>query len=281
VCNVTGNGEDSLGRPARAALVVAHPAHALKLYGWLLAHRPVAHFLTNGAGTGPLGAAHAESLMQDIERIGGTRGGIFTDFTDAGIFRAILRGDAAYFTRIVDRLAASFVRNEITLVVADAMEGCSPAHDLCRAMTDAAVAMAERRLGWTIANFGCYQTEWWSPPLHDAACRHTVLDDVVFARKLEAAQQYPEWSGLIREATGSMGFEYFRTECLRPVLDTAPPDYATRPFYEIAGEQQVAIGRFETVIRYEAHIRPIWNAIRAHAATAKCEDADQSLARST
>ena len=253
-------------RPVRAALVVAHPAHALKLYGWILAHKPIAFFLTNGAGTGPLGAQHAEFLMQDIERLGGARGGIFTDFTDAGIFQAILQSDAGYFIKIADRLAVSFVRNEVDLVVADAMEGCSPAHDLCRALTDAAVTMAERQLGRTIANLACYQTEWWSPPVHDAACRHTVLDDAVFARKLEATRQYPEWASLIREATGNMGIEYFRTECLRPVLDAAPPTYATRPFYETAGEQQVATGRFETVIRYERHIRPIWNAIRAHAA---------------
>lgn len=252
--------------PVRAALVVAHPAHALKLYGWILANKPVAYFLTDGAGTGPLGAQHAQALMRDIEQCGGARGGIYSDFTDAGIFEAILRGDAAYFTKIADRLAASFVRHEVSLVVADAQEGCSPAHDLCRALSDAAVSMAERRLGRAIANFACYQTEWWSPPLHDASCRHSVLEDDVFARKLAATEQYPEWAGLIREATGSMGVEYFRTECLRPVSDRAPPVYATRPFYEMAGERQVASGRFKTVIRYEAHVRPLWNAIREHAA---------------
>lgn len=260
------SGIPSSAGQIRAALVVTHPAHALKLYGWLLEHKPVVYFLTDGAGTGPLGVSHAQALMRAIEACGGTRGAIFDDFTDAGIFKALLAGDAAYFTKIVDRLAISFARNEIELVVADAQEGCSPAHDLCRAMTDAAVTVAGRRLGATIANFACYQTEWWSAPRHDAACLHTVLDDALFARKLAATRLYPEWAGLIGEATGSMGLEYFRTECLRPVVDHAPPAYAAKPYYETAGEQQVALGRFETVIRYEAHIRPIWNAIRAHAA---------------
>ena len=249
----------------RAAVVVAHPVHLFRLYGWIEENKPVIYSLTNSEGTGPLGPSHTTDLMRQLERLGATVGEVF-DTSDADIYRAVLGGDAALFIGMMTRIAASLVRHDVGLVVADAHEGCSVAHDLCRAVTDGAVALAAAELTHDIANYGCHQTEWWDPPPpHDGSCRHLVLDDATFRRKLAAAAQYPEWNGVIQEAIDHLGTDHFRTECLRAVPDSRLPIYPSKPFYETSGERQVAQGRFATVIRYAEHVRPIWSALHARA----------------
>ena len=54
---------------------------------------------------------------------------------------------------IVDELAASFARNGIDFVAGDATEGFNPTHDICRALVNAAVAIAERVNRRIIANY--------------------------------------------------------------------------------------------------------------------------------
>jgi hypothetical protein len=60
--------------------------------------------------------------------------------------------------------------------------------------------------------------------------------------------------------------DLFRIECLRPVKDraTVSDEKATPPFYEIYGETLVAAGRYNCVIRYRDHIRPLEDALREH-----------------
>ena len=139
----------------RCAIVVAHPVHLFKLYGWVLRHRPVIHVLTNSAGTGPLGPIHTAALLREFERTGATSGEIFDIVSDAEIYRGLLEGDAGLFTRMTTKIAASFVRHRVELVVADAHEGCSAAHDLCRAISDGAVAIAGSELGRRSESFAC------------------------------------------------------------------------------------------------------------------------------
>jgi hypothetical protein len=59
----------------------------------------------------------------------------------------------------------------------------------------------------------------------------------------------------------------FRVECLRPALSRAGTHWTTdeRPFYELYGEKLVAAGRYKKVIRYEEHMLPLAQAIRATA----------------
>jgi hypothetical protein len=44
---------------------------------------------------------------------------------------------------------------------------------------------------------------------------------------------------------------------------------ADKPYYETWGEQRVAQGKYESVIRYEEHVRPIMDAMREHATATK------------
>lgn len=60
-----------------------------------------------------------------------------------------------------------------------------------------------------------------------------------------------------------MGVEAFRVEYLRPVDSRAgyggPAEEP--PFYERYGEQQVAAGHYERVLRYREHVAPLAKAL--------------------
>jgi hypothetical protein len=83
---------------------------------------------------------------------------------------------------------------------------------------------------------------------------------------LTALKSRSELEAQFKELLGGVELDAFRTECLRPVAadDPAPDLNEVPPFYEIYGEKLVAAGRYEQVIRYREHIRPLAGALRDH-----------------
>jgi len=95
------------------------------------------------------------------------------------------------------------------------------------------------------------------------------LDDRLLSEKIAVAQQYVELKNDVQRALAQRGEEYFRTECLRPVLDPVPRfDTSKKPFYETWGERQVLKGEYQSVIRLEQHIMPLATAIFDYATQA-------------
>jgi hypothetical protein len=251
----------------RPALVVGHPGHELKVFGWMSEYTPRVFVITDGSGRS--GFSRTPSTASLVARTGAVPGEVFGLISDAEIYRAILQRDSAVFLGMVDRIAASFVTNHIDSVAGDASEGFNPTHDLCRVVIEAALRKAERATRKTIVNLEFCLTEWEqncpSRP-HDGRCLHWRLDDGLLAAKLEAARGYPELRDEVERALASRGKEYFRIECLRPAqapeLSLQEPG---KPLYEIWGEQRVAGGAYSSVIRYQEHILPITKTILDYA----------------
>src|SRR5688500_7986770 len=137
--------------PARAALVVAHPSHELRLHGWLEQAKPCVCILTDGGGRS--GEPRLSRTTEVISRAGAKQGPIYGQLTDLEVYGAILKGDAELFAGIVEELARMFLDEGIEYVVGDAAEGYSVTHDMCRVMIGAAVDMAERRYNHRVANY--------------------------------------------------------------------------------------------------------------------------------
>lgn len=294
--------------PARAALVVAHPSHELRLHGWLEQARPYVCVLTDGGGR--TGEPRLARTTEVLSRAGATPGAIYGRLTDLDVYSAILNGDAELFSAIVEELAQAFRDERIEYVAGDAAEGYSVAHDLCRIIIGAAVDLAQRRYGHRVANFDFVvvgppdecpdelrdQAVWLR--LDDQAFKHKVQAALAYSSKLatdiEAALGGAPFRGVLRfsqpqlagqvdvEVSTSVGsepalreklrdmidgvpLETFRVECLRPVDNRSGTHWTTdeRPFYELYGEKLVAAGRYEKVIRYQEHVLPLAQAVRA------------------
>lgn len=171
----------------RAALVVAHPSHELRIHGWLEQTRPYVCILTDGAGRS--GEPRLSRTSEVLARVGATQGVVYGRLSDLEVYAAILKGDSELFAGLVEELAQAFVSEQIDCVVGDAAEGYSVAHDICRVMIGAAVERAKQEHDHHIANFdfavvgapGGTQNE-------DDIKLH--LDDGAFERKVNAALGY-------------------------------------------------------------------------------------------
>ncbi len=297
---------------ARAALVVAHPSHELRVHGWLEQTKPYVCVLTDGAGRS--GEPRLPRTTEVLSRCGATPGAIYGRLTDLGVYAAILDGDRKLFEDLVEELARIFVAEKIDYVVGDAAEGYSVTHDICRIMIDAAINLVERESGHRVANFDFLAV---GPPdecpeeLRDRAI-WLRLDDASFASKVKAALAYtpklaadveaalagapfrgvrrfsePQLAGEVdvqlsetlqeeiesrpmlkaqlRDMLDGVPIDAFRIECLRPVGNDAGTHWTTNnsPFYELYGEKLVAAGRYEKVIRFQEHMLPLAQVIRA------------------
>ena len=195
-------------RSGRAALVVAHPSHELRMHGWLEQTRPYVCILTDGGGRS--GEPRLSRTSEVLDRAGATQGMIYGRLTDLEVYAAILKGDSELFAGLVEELCEAFVSEQIDYVVGDAAEGYSVAHDICRTMIDAAVELAEYRYGHTVENFDFLVV---GPPEephnHDAITIH--LDDHAFTRKINAALAYtPKLAQDVQAALGGAPFQGIR-----------------------------------------------------------------------
>ena len=275
-------------RRAPAALVIAHPGHEVCVYGWLESARPQVFILTDGSGR--VGQSRLSATRQLLSELGLKSGDIFGRFTDRAIYSAVVAQDTELFLSLARELAAAFVRAEIVCVAGDAAEDYNSTHDLCRALINAAVEMAQQMSGREIANydFPVVGHSYTDPRQLRTDAIWLRLEEDVFQRKIEAAAKYyPE---LLAEMEGTLNkrrlgplrsyldsktstevfthpLDIFRTECLRPVL---PSEWGRElddklaqepPFYEQYGEAQVAAGHYHQVIRYRDHIRPLAQAL--------------------
>jgi hypothetical protein len=245
------------------ALVLGHPGHELRVYGWLEAAQPLVFVLTDGSGGS--GASHIGETAHVLAHAGGRPGGLFGRYPDYVIYEALLRHDFAFFLRRVRELANVFAREKIALVAGDAAEGYNPIHDVCRLVVDAAVRRAIRAAGRAIANYDFLVA---GPPdaCPEASCDRALwlrLKEETFQRKLETARAYTALAEDVQAALGTAGLEAFRVECLRPVTTGAwahPSDGHT-PYYEQFGASRVAAGRYQQVICYRDHVRPLAEAL--------------------
>lgn len=248
----------------QGALVVAHPGHELRVYGWLVRARPDVYVLTDGSGRD--GVSRLASSVDLLERAGVASGAIFGRFTDRQLYEVLLDRDIATLTDLAAELAEQFIARGTTTVAGDSVEGYNPAHDICRLVIDAAVAIAGSR-GVRIENYD------FAVVGADAAGSELVvtLDGDELARKMAAARGYREMQYEVDKAISEHGLDSFRVERFRrrsATTDLKPP--ADPPFYESHGEEQVAAGYYRRVLRYREHVAPLNDAVLENAARAVC-----------
>src|SRR5262249_4575009 len=117
----------------RNLLVVGHPGHELRAYGWIADTRPRVCILTNGGGS-----ADASRLNDSVSLLSGRGahiGPICGAWSDRSLYEIILAGECAHLVRSTEQLAELMIDDRIDTVVSDAIEGYNPTHDLCEVLT--------------------------------------------------------------------------------------------------------------------------------------------------
>lgn len=247
-------------------MIVAHPGHELRVHGWLESARPRVFVLTDGSGRS--GQSRLGLTTHVLARVGAEPSSIYGRLTDLALYAAILNHNFDLFIGLAEELAEALVREQVDYVVGDAAEGYSPAHDVCRLIIGAAVEMANRVADHHIANFDFLlvgRPDTCPKELRPQAIQ-LELDDNAVTRKLGAARGFPYLVAEVDDELREMGAEAFRVECLRLVDNRAGYGGLTEepPFYEQYGEQQVAAGHYDRVIRYREHVVPLAEVLWRH-----------------
>ena len=243
----------------RAALVIAHPGHELRIHHWMERARPVTFVLTDGSGH--TDQSRLDSTTAVLERARAQCGTIYGALSDRQLYQAILAGERAVFEQLVVRLAEALQREGVTYVVADAVEGVNPGHDVCRLLLNAALQRLERTSGVRLRNmeYAVEGSPQECPPEDRPEALFLDLDDAAYQRKVDAARAYPELAQELVRILAVHNASAFRVECIRPVrygLDIAGR-FSHPCIYEWYGEKQVAAGIYRDVIRFRDHIAPL------------------------
>jgi AcrR family transcriptional regulator len=241
----------------RAALVIAHPGHELRLYGWIAQLRPRVFVLTDGSGRSQ--QSRLEHTTTILDRLGATKGSVYGRFTDAAIYRALLEHDFNLFTQLAAEITETIVKEELTCVAGDASEGYNPTHDACRLLVNAALAMARERYERNITNLEFMVTGQPNGRVATGTAQRVKLDQPTFEEKLATARSYPGLGDDVEDLLRKYSEQAFRTEYLYPAVNGGDHSSSHQgpPDYERHGERRVRDGYYEQVIRYREHILPL------------------------
>src|SRR5205085_4077193 len=134
-------------------------------------------------------------------------------------------------------------------VVADAVEGYNPAHDLVSVLVEAAANLVERRGGSRPRLFD-YAVVGDLSSAAETGLVHVALADDDLARKRQAGRAYRELQAEVDVALAEPEVRQ-RSEILRAVDPSREPGRPAEdpPFYERHGERRVAEGRYAHVLR--------------------------------
>jgi hypothetical protein len=249
-----------LSDSGNAAVVVAHPGHELVIHHYLERSRPLYFCLTDGSGGN--GQSRLESTSRLLQGVGALPGSIYGRFSDKEVYRILLDGRVDVFVDLLNELAGSLIDAGIQCVAGDAMEGFNPAHDLCRALIDSAVALVRMRTGRVLQN---YEFAVHGDPVatSEEALVRLELDESALGRKIDAAMAYRAVRGEVQDALDRFGRGAFAVECLRSSSASAMLEQfeITPPAYESIGESRVSEGRYREVVRYREHVLPVISAL--------------------
>jgi hypothetical protein len=245
---------------SRAALVVAHPSHELRVHGWMQTARPLVFVLTDGSGRA--GDPRLQSTTKVLTEVGAETGSVYGRFTDEEVYEAFLGADFSLFLGIADELAEQFVRHRIEYVVADADEGYSPTHDACRLLTDAAIEIVNRRHKRAIASFD-YAVVGPPDECPEEDRERAVwieLDDHAFSRKVAAARSYNSKLALDVEAA-------LRGELFRGVRRFSEPQLAGAADTELTHQLVAALREHPAI---EARVKSVVDGVELNRFRTEC-----------
>lgn len=249
----------------KTALIIGHPGHELRIFRLLEHCQPRVYVLTDGSGYNLRSRLDkTENIFRDV---GCVCSEIMGRFSDKTMYDLILSKDEESLRALLNEIVEDLKYHDIDMVMGDALEGFNPTHDLCRYLINSAVTVLDNS-GLQISNYDFLLD---GPPgycpdeLRDQAI-WMDLDEDDIQRKLEAAENYPEIASDVTIALEKYGYELFKKECLRPVLNNRTlRNWQVEPMYEVYGRQRVASGKYTEMITFKEHMEPLGNMLLSYA----------------
>jgi len=231
------------------------------VFHWLERTRPKVAVITDGSGrgaTGRLGSTATVLAHAGASPLEGCVGFC----ADRRAYAAMLAGDAAFFSRMVDRMERALGGARVALVASDALEHFNPTHDVCCLLASLLASRLASARGGPVPHV-CFPLDA-HPSAADRQPRiDLALDEAAMERKMAAARGYPELRGELEAALRAYGRAPFARECLWDAPD--PFDALERfdavPYYERVGRERRSGGMYDEVITLDAHIRPLARAL--------------------
>jgi len=237
----------------RAAIILSHPGHELRIFKFLEVHQPLVYVLTDGSGNSAV--SRISSTAKVLQETGSTQGKVFGRFTDREIYDLILNQKVGILYDLIEEIEEDLNLRGIELIAGDACEGFNPTHDLCRYVINALAT----RCGIENYDFLIEGELHECPGELKKKALWMHLSDNDFDRKLSVASHYPELIPDFKAALEQHGKAPFLTECLRPVHESRKfKNWDTPlPFYETYTTGKVKEGKESKVISFEKHLRPL------------------------
>ncbi|QOF70478.1 hypothetical protein IG197_22125 [Aminobacter sp. SR38] len=234
-----------------AILILAHPGHELRIFHWMEQARPIVHILTDGSGGNQ--SSRTDHSRETLLAAGATTGSVFGQMPDKEWYAAILAGNAAPFIEASKAMLDSVAVAAAVTVVADAVDGYNPVHDLTGAI-GAAVAARLRAAGAAVTHLVSAAV----PGVAGARHLELPLDAAARERKMAAVHAYAPLAEEARRIAEEAPEAFGREVLMRQDFDW-PDDF--EPHWEKFAKERVASGRYSNPITYRDHVRPIAQAI--------------------
>ena len=256
----------------RAALVIAHPAHEIRVFHWLSRVRPHTYILTQGSRSG---ADSTRRLASErlIEAQGATIAKTWGSVWDRDLYDMLLTSEYAAVLRWADELAADFIARDVDLVVADNWQHYNVAHDLTYVIALLATERAGRVLGRkiTLVTYPVVPAAL-TPSAPSALIAADIrLPDAAAAAKNTAIAQIPGIASESADIDSAEGVDAYLFETFHHALPLEEVLQTPRetPLYEVFGEQRVRAGIYTEIVRWPHLLRACEALVKANSATAQ------------
>jgi hypothetical protein len=264
-----------LSDPARrAALVVAHPAHEIRVFHWLTRARPHVYILTQGSRSGA-DSTRRRASERLIETQGASVATRWAGAWDRDLYEMLLTGNHTPLLEWTNQLAASFTERAIDVVVTDSWQYYNVAHDITYFMARLAAHQAGKvqKREITLLTYPVVP-QVLAPNAPDTQTMATFdLDDAAVAAKRASLASIPDIALEAADIERSEGDSAHRTESFQraPSLRQLLRTPSEKPLYETFGEQRVGSGIYGEVVRW-SHVQRACQAL-VHAYGAEAEAA--------
>ena len=259
-----------LSDPTNPVVLVAHPGHEIRLYGWIARTKPAVNVLTKGSRH-TRRMERLDACAAILDRLGARRGALFGEVFDTALYESILMQRTERFHAWTDALRDSLVDAGTTLVICDGWQSFSVAHDLASLIARVAAAEAADKAGHDVAVLEFAPVPESLPGVIDLgpAAYEFELTDALKLEKSAVAKSIPDLHELNEYIGTSAEADLLRERFYRPCPLSVLLDPPVTPLYERYGRERVSAGLYDRVIGWES-MRPIVESLLA-----RCQGPDR------